>query len=76
MSKTTHQLAKELLALPDVMVVHHYYMHEDFDDDGYHCYSEPVVELCDGILYMMEGEFVRYLDTAKFETIRAGVEDE
>lgn len=39
-NKTTHELARELLKLPDMEVVHHYYFHEDFRDDGLNWYSE------------------------------------
>ena len=38
--KTTHQLARELLKLPDMEIVHHCYFHEDFRDDGLGRYYE------------------------------------
>lgn len=31
---TSHELAQQLLAMEDLPVVHHYYFHEGFQDDG------------------------------------------
>jgi len=56
--ETTHQLAEYLLARKERPVRHHYYHHEDFDDEGCDYVSEINLELVNGKVYISAGELL------------------
>lgn len=45
---TTHELARQLLAMDDVPVVHHYVYDDSYNDIYADCYSEVEIIVKDG----------------------------
>lgn len=56
--ETTHQLAEYLLTRKERPVRHHYYYHENFNDNGMDFVSTVNLELVDGKVYITTGELL------------------
>jgi len=55
---TTHELARLLLSGENLPVVHHYYHHEDFEDEGYNWTSEIKILKDKGVILLSTGDLV------------------
>lgn len=64
---TTHELAKQLLAMEDVPVIHHYNHMDGFEDNPFDYYSDIELVVEDENVYITSGGVLDVVEDTSWE---------
>ena len=64
---TTHELARQLLEMDDIPVVHHFHHQDGFEDNPWDYYSNVNIFVQDGCVYLSEGDRLDTVEDTSWE---------
>ena len=66
---TTHELARQLLAMEDIPVIHHFHHQDGFEDNPFDYYSVPLLEAVDGVVTITTGRVLDIVEDTSWEEV-------